>query len=68
MTIKDLSKGAGSKIIKTAAPMQFWDEFHELESYICSNTVLDIFMLGGEVPDTVMSAERSDISQFCEHG
>ena len=33
-----------------------------------SNIALDIYILPGEFPDTVMLGGTSDISQFCEHG
>jgi hypothetical protein len=35
---------------------------------IRSNTAHDIYELGGEVPETIMSGETSDISQLCELG
>ena len=43
-----------------------WADATELKAYICSNTGHDIFILQGEVPETVMSGKTSDISQFCE--
>jgi hypothetical protein len=39
-----------------------------MESLIRSNTAHDIYELGGEVPETIMSGETSDISQLCELG
>ena len=38
----------------------------EMEAYIRSNTVHEIYKLDGKVPKTEMSDETSDISQFCE--
>jgi hypothetical protein len=49
--IRELKKAAGRKMVRAGAPKPFWD---------------DIFILQGEVPETVMSGETSDISQFCE--
>ena len=43
-----------------------WDNCLELEAYIKSNTAHEIYKLDAEVPETVMSDESSDISQFCE--
>ena len=45
---------------------ELWDDCLVLELYIRSNTAHDIYMLSGEVPETIMSGETSDISQFCE--
>ena len=65
--IRELKKGAGRKMIKARSPKRLWDDCLELEAYIRSNTVHDIFILNWEVPETIMSGETSDISQFCEH-
>ena len=53
-------------MIKRRSPKKLWDDCLELEGYIRSNTAHDIFMLNGEVPETIMSGKTSDISQFCE--
>ena len=45
-----------------------WADAIEYEAYIQSNTAWDIYMLQWETPETVMSGETSDISQFCELG
>ena len=39
-----------------------------IESYIRSNTAHDIYLLNGQVPETVMSGETADISFICELG
>ena len=48
------------------ASKAMWADAIEYEAYIQSNTAWDIYMLQGETPETVMSGETSDISQFCE--
>jgi hypothetical protein len=53
-------------MVCAGAPKPFWANAIELEAYVCSNTTHDIYILQGEVPETVMSGETSDISQFCE--
>eukprot|EP00804_Cyclotella_cryptica_P014743 CCRYP_021052-RA/>CCRYP_021052-RA protein AED:0.46 eAED:0.43 QI:0/0/0/1/1/1/2/0/144 len=53
-------------MIKSGSPKKLWDDCLVIESYIRSNTAHDIYMLHGEVPETIMSGETSDISQFCE--
>ena len=43
-----------------------WDDCLELEAYVRSNTAHEIYKFYREVPETVMSGETSDISQFCK--
>jgi hypothetical protein len=64
--IRELKKAAGRKMVRAGAPKPFWADAIKLEAYVRSNTAHDIFILQGEVPETVMSGETSDISQFCE--
>ena len=61
--IKELKKGSGRKLIKSGTPKRLWDDCLKLESYIWSNTAQDIYKLGGEVPETIMSGKTSD-SEF----
>ena len=49
-------------------PKRLWDNALEFEYCVRSNTSLDIYMLQGEVPDTLMLSGAYDISQFCKHG
>ena len=64
--IEELKKGAGCKLLKSRAPKCLWDESLELEAYIRSNAAHEIYKLARKVPETVMSGEMSDISQFCK--
>ena len=64
--IRELKRGAGRKMVKSGAPRRLWDHCLELEALIRSNTALDIYELKGQVPETVMSGETSDISPFVE--
>jgi hypothetical protein len=65
-TIRELKRGTGRKMAKSKAPKRLWDDCLELEALVRSNTAHDIFELKGEVPETIVSGETSDISQFCE--
>ena len=49
---------------KIKSPKVFWDDCLGLESYIRSNTALDIFELDRMTPKTKMSGETSDITTF----
>ena len=64
--INELEKGAGHKLLQLRAPQCLWDNCLELEAYIRSNTIHDIYKLDREVLETDMSGETSDISQFCK--
>ena len=64
--IRELKISAGRAMTKARSPKKLWDDCIELQAYIRSNTAHDIFVLNGEVPETIMSGETSDISQFCE--
>ena len=65
--MKELKKGSSRKLIKSGAPKRLWDDdCLELESYIRSNSAHNIYKLDGEVPETILSRETSNISQFCE--
>ena len=68
LTARELKKGANRKMVKTGVKRKLWDKCLELESHICFNTAIDIFMLSREAPKTVMSGATFDISQYCEHG
>ena len=64
--IKELKKISGRKLIKSRAPKRLWDDCLKLESYIRSNTVHVIYKLDGELLETIMSGEMSNIRHFCE--
>ena len=49
------------------APKRIWENGMEFKAYVKSNTALDIYMLQGEVPETVILSGSSDTSKFCEH-
>ena len=49
-TIHKTKKGSLRKIFRTGYPKKLWYHCLEQEALICSNTVLDIYMLDGEEP------------------
>ena len=53
-------------MVRAGEPKKIWDEALEYEAYVRSNTAHNIYILQVEVPETVMSGETSDISQFSE--
>ena len=54
-------------MVASKAPKRLWDDFIELEAFIQSNTSFKRYKTFGEVSETNISGETSDISQFCEH-
>ena len=64
---REKNKRTGKRFLKAMqlkASIRLWDVYFELESYTWSNAAHGISKLNGEVPETVMSEEISNISQF----
>ncbi len=53
-------------MLATSAPRQLWDDCLELEAYVYSHSVNSVYLLDSKIPETYMSQETADISQFCE--
>ena len=51
-------------MVRAGALKRIWDDALDLEAYVRSNTALDIYMLQGEVIETVMLGRTSDISHL----
>ena len=64
--IGELKKGAGRKMARSKCPKNLWDHCLELEAMIRSNTALSHYELEGQVPETIVSGQTSDISPFVE--
>ena len=55
-------------MIWAGATKRIWDDALELESYVRYNTDLHIYILQGEVSETLILGGTSDISKLYEHG
>ena len=53
-------------MVRAGAPKKIWDDALEYEAYNRLNTAHTIYIFQGEVPETVMLGETSDIRQFVE--
>ena len=53
-------------MVRAGASKPFWADAIEWEAHLQSNTAWDIYQLQGETPETVLSGETANISQFCE--
>ena len=67
-TIRELKLGGGRKMVKNQTQKSLLDDCLEYESLIRYNTSNDIYELQGEVPETIVSGETSNISQLCDLG
>ena len=65
--IKELKRGSGQKMMRSLSTAKLWDHCIDLEALIRSNTALDIYELQGQVPETLLSGQTTDISPFIEH-
>ena len=64
--IKQTKLGYSRKMLKSGCPKPLWNHCIELEALIRSHTVLDIYGLEEQVPETVMSVQTVDLSSLCE--
>ena len=64
--IREVQRAAGCKMAKAKSPAKLWDHCLELKGYIKLNTVIDNYELQGQVPETILSGQTSDISPFVE--
>ena len=55
-------------MVWVGAPKQVWYNALKFEAYVRSNTALDIYMLQGELPETIILGGTPDISQFYKNG
>ena len=65
--IKCLKQSSSRKTLKSESPNRLWDHCIELKAFIRSNNALDIYGLGGQVPETVMTGQIDDIINLCEY-
>ena len=55
-------------MLKKHSPKCLWDDAMELQAHILSHTAGNQFGLNGETPETMLSGETADISEFAEFG
>jgi hypothetical protein len=66
-SIRELKRGVGREMVRSGAPKRLWDDGLVGEYYVRSSTALDIFSLEGQVPDTIVKVQTSDISPLTEY-
>ena len=55
-------------MIRMGLPKVLWDHCIELEALIQSNSINRIYMMNGQVPETIMKGTTADISHISEFG
>ena len=66
--IKHMKQGLSRDMLATGAPKKLWDHSLEFKALVCSHTASNTYELRGQVPETVMSGNTSDISFIYEFG
>jgi hypothetical protein len=66
--VRELHRGVGRQMMRSGCPKRLLDECLVREAYVRSNTALEIFGLEGQVPDSRMKCETTDISTIVEYG
>ncbi len=66
--IRELKRGSSRKMIKTGSPKCLWEHCLELKAYVHSCTSNDIYMTAGQVPETIMSGNTTNISHIADFG
>ena len=66
-TIKQLKLASSRPMLKTGSPKRLWDHSMELAALVRSYTAHDVYMLEGEVPETMMTGQTADISNLCKY-
>ena len=64
--IKQTKLGSLRKMLKSGSLKPLWDHCIELEAQIQSHTVLNMYGLEGQVPETLMTGQTGDTSNLCE--
>ena len=54
-------------MVKKGSPKRLWDQCIELEGLIHYRTAHSSYELGGEVPETRITGNTSNISNICEY-
>ncbi len=66
--ICELKRGFSWKMIKTRSPKSLWDYCLEIEAYVYSCTSNYIYITSGQVPETIMTCNTTDMSHIVEFG
>ena len=66
-TVKQLKHASSRQMLRSGSPKRLWDYSMELAALVRSHIAHDVYMLEGEVPETMMTGQTADISNLCEY-
>ena len=66
--VREPKKASAGQVLKKHSPKRLWDGCLELQGFITSRTAGNHFGLNGETPETMLSGETPDLSEFAERG
>jgi hypothetical protein len=66
--VRELKKSLARQMLLKHSPKRLWDNCLELQAFIKSHTAGNHYELKGECPETMLSGETADISEFAEYG
>jgi hypothetical protein len=66
--VRELKKASAQKMLKKHSPKRLWDDCLEFQTYVTSNTAGNYFGLNGENPESMLSGQTANASEFAEHG
>ena len=64
VAIKEVKLAVGRDLHRSKHPKVQWNECMEIQEYIGSFTIHDIFSLTGETPETLVLGKTPDINEF----
>jgi hypothetical protein len=65
-SIRELKRMYRRAMVASSAPRVLWDHCFELQALIRSHTALDMLSLAGDVPETMLLGDTTDISNLCQ--
>jgi hypothetical protein len=65
--VRELKKGVGRQMLRSGCPKRFWDDCIIREAYVRSHTLLDIYGIECQVPESKTKGETVDISTIAEY-
>ena len=66
--VAELKKGGARAMVSTGTPRLLWDHCFEWRAKVISHTARGHYKLHGEVPETVLTGQTTDISALAEYG
>jgi hypothetical protein len=66
--VRELKKASAWQMLEKHSPKRSWDDCLELQAFVTSHAAGNNFELKRETPETMLSEETADASEFAEFG